>query len=100
MPDIESSIWSEHRGSGDVLVYGIHRGEHPEALAAFVKQTGVSFPVVSDRNNTLGDLAFPPGVGYPFPRDVVVGKDLRVRAIRNSFNVDQMSALVAALLQE
>jgi len=38
---------------------------------------------------------FPPGVGYPFPRDVVIGKDLTVRAIKSSFD-----ALIEQLLAE
>jgi len=82
-----------------VLVYGIHQGESAELLEEFLDQTGVQFPLVPDQA-TLGRLAFPPGVGYPYPRDVVVGKDGTVRMIRNSFNVEEMRALVEGLLAE
>ncbi len=82
-----------------MLVIGLHRGEPAGDLADFVEQTGITFPVVTDRG-TRGRIDFPPGVGYPYPRDVVIGKDLTVRAIRNSFNVQEMQALVERLLAE
>ena len=97
MPDIDASLWKPYQQQG-LLVFGLHRGENPEALQNFVEQTGVSFPVVVDQNSTLGDFSFPPGVGYPYPRDVVIDKNLVVRAIRNSFDVDEMTALVQSLL--
>ena len=99
MPDIDASIWGKYKDQG-VLVYGLHNGESPQAVSDFIKQTGIRFPVVSDSNYTLSEFAFPPGVGYPFPRDVVIGKDLVVRAIRNSFNVSEMDTLIQKLLKE
>lgn len=64
-----------------------------------MRQTGVTFPILQDRG-TQYRVAFPRGVGYPYPRDVVVGKDLRIHAIRNSFNVTEVRALVERLLAE
>jgi hypothetical protein len=98
LPDIESSIWQKYADQG-VLVYGIHQNESPALLADFLEQTGVTFPIEADRG-TLSKLAFPPGVGYPYPRDVVIGKDLVVRSIKNSFNASEMDALVQSLLAE
>lgn len=91
-------MWQSFRDRG-VLVVGIHRGEPADDLADFVEQTGVTFPIRADRS-TLQRLAFPPGVGYPYPRDVVIGKDLTVRSIRNGFNAQEMQALVERLLAE
>jgi hypothetical protein len=65
-----------------VLVYGLHPNENPAQLADFVEQTGITFPVVPS-NGTLNMFAFPPGVQYPYPRDVVIGKDLTVRSLKN-----------------
>lgn len=56
-------------------------------------------PVIESRG-TLGLFAYPQGVGYPYPRDVVIGKDGTVRSIKNSFHVEEMRALVAELLAE
>ncbi len=98
MPDIDATIWQQYADQG-VLVYGIHPGDPPEAVADFIEQTGITFPVLADEG-TLYDFVFPPGVGYPYPRDIVIGKDLTVRSIKNSFNVTEMDALIQALLAE
>lgn len=81
------------------MVIGIHRGEDPVQLNNFIAQTGITFPVVRD-NNTLFLWAFPDGVGYPYPKDIVIGKDLTVRSIKASFNVDEMDSLIQTLLAE
>lgn len=98
MPDIETTIWQEYQDQG-VLVFGIHPGDPPELVADFIEQTGVTFPLVADEG-TLSDFAFPPGVGYPYPRDIVIGKDLTIRSVKNSFDVAEMDAMVRALLEE
>lgn len=99
MPDIESSVYQRYRDQG-VLVFGIHPGDPPEKVEDFIEQTGVTFPIVADENFSRGLFAFPAGVGYPYPRDVVIGKDLRVHSIKNSFDVAEMDALVQSLLAE
>ena len=70
-----------------------------DQLDDFITQTGVSFPIVRDEGS-LSQIAFPPGVGYPYPRDVVVGPDLTIHSIRNSFDVAEMEALIQRLLRE
>ncbi len=81
-------------------MYGLHpSGEDPGLLADFVAQTGISFPVMSGQNTRMR-FAYPPGVQYPYPRDVVIGKDLTIRSIKNSFNIDDLDALVQTLLAE
>jgi hypothetical protein len=82
-----------------VTVLGLHEGEQPDGIAAFVEQTGVTFEIAESRG-TLWQFAFPPGVGYPYPRDVVVDHELRIRAVRNSFDVDEVDALVQQILLE
>ena len=82
-----------------MLVYGIHQGESADLLLDFAVQTGVTFPLIRDEG-TVGRFAYPQGVGYPYPRDVVVGKDGTVRSIRNSFDAGEMQALVEELLAE
>lgn len=98
MPDIEATLWQneDFRDRG-LLVYGIHRGEDPDLLEDFIEQTGVQFPIVRD-SGTISTFAFPAGVGYPYPKDVVIGPDLTIHSIRNSFNVDEMEALIDSLL--
>lgn len=98
LPDIDATIYQRYADEG-VLVYGIHPGDPPLQVENFVEQTGVSFPIVPDED-TKFLFSFASGVGYPYPRDVVIGKDLRVHAIKNSFDGAQMEALVQTLLNE
>jgi peroxiredoxin len=98
-PDLEQ-LARDH-DDDDLFVVGLYRpSESPDLLDAFREQTGVTFPLVADAPNTSGQLAFPAGVGFPYPRDVVIGPDLRIRAIRASFNADELDALVRTLLAE
>lgn len=60
----------------------------------------MTFPIVVDSGFTLNMVAYPAGVGYPYPRDVVIDKNLTIRAIRNSFNPSEVEALVQQLLDE
>ncbi len=99
LPDIDTTIHQRYASDG-VLVYGIHPGDPPELVAGFVEQTGVSFPIIPDENFSRGLFSFPGGVGYPYPRDVVIGKDLTVHSIKNSFDPAEMDALVQTLLAE
>ncbi len=98
MPEIDNSIFQKYSGQG-VIVYGIHPNDAADQVQDFIEQTGVTFPIVADRG-TRREFAFPAGVGYPYPRDIVVGKDLTVHSIKNSFDVDEMDALIEALLAE
>lgn len=84
-----------------VRVVGIHQpSEDPDLIADFAEQTGVTFPLVPDEAYTLGQFAFPPGVNFPYPRDVVVDKNGIVRSIKNSFSEAEMVALIEELLAE
>ena len=98
MPDIDASIYRPYRDDG-VLVYGLHPGDPPAQVADFVEQTGITFPVLRDPG-TISRFRFPEGVGYPYPRDVVIGPDLTVLSIRNSFNQDEVLGLVEEHLLE
>ncbi len=82
------------------MVFGLHQDEPAGLLDDFREQTGVTFPLVSDEGYTLGKIEYPSGVGYPYPRDVVIGKDGVIRSIKNSFDIDEMDALIQQLLQE
>ena len=95
MSDLDN-LWREHADDG-LLVFGLNAGDPPDALADFMEQTGVTFPVVDSRG-TAGLFNYPPGVGYPYPRDIVIGPDLQVLSIRNSFNEGEIRAFIAALL--
>ena len=98
MSGLEADVWQRYRDQG-VLVYGLYGAEDPDLIEDFVEQTGVTYPVIDGRD-TQRDFAYPPGSGYPYPRDVVIGKDLTIHSIRNSFNLPELRALVERLLAE
>jgi len=82
-----------------VLVYGLHGGEPPKLLNDFKQQTGVTYPILGD-GGTTWKFAWPPGTGYPYPRDVVIDKKGVVRSIKTSFSTEQILQEVQALLKE
>lgn len=98
MPDIDRDIYRQYPGS-QVLVYGIHPNDPVDLVQDFQEQTQVAFPLVPDQG-TRTLYSWPYGVGYPYPRDIVIGKDGTIRSIRNSFNSDEMTALIDELVAE
>lgn len=79
---------------------GLFPVNEPAALVQdFQEQTGVTFPLLEDRGLTMEIFAYPEGTRYPFPRDVVIGPDLRVESIKNSFDANEMTALIDRLLE-
>jgi hypothetical protein len=81
-----------------VVVYGLHGGEPENLVADFVAQTGVTFPVMFGQFSITA-FAFP-SVGYPFPRQVVIGKDRTIRSLRNDLDIPSLRAEVVRLLGE
>ncbi len=98
MPDLDATIHQPYASQG-VAVYAIHPGESPGPLSDFVAQTGITMPVVADQG-TRWLFSYPTGVGFPYPRDVIIGKDGVIRDIRNSFNQQEVEALVQDLIAE
>lgn len=98
MPDVDQAIYQQFADQ-PVLAYGVHSGESPDQLEDFIEQTGITMPLIQDAS-TLYLFSFDDGVGYPYPRDVVIGKDGTIHSVRNSFNAEEMEALVEALLAE
>lgn len=96
MPDLEANIWQVFRDRG-VLVYGLHGDDQPDIVADFVEQTGVTFPI--HFTTTINAFDFTT-VGYPFPRQVIIGKDRRVRELRNHLDIASLQQLLDALLDE
>ena len=98
MPDIDSNIFS-HYSPDDVMVVALHPGDPPNLVADFLEQTGIGFPVVQDQG-TRSLFNYPQGVGYPYPRDVIIDQNGIVRSIKNSFDVIEAQALIDELLAE
>jgi len=48
MPDIEKDIWQKHKDNPKFRLFGIDRDEPLEKVMAFIKQTGVTYPLGLD----------------------------------------------------
>jgi len=90
-------VWKPFK-SKDVMVLGVHSGESKKLLNDFVKQTGVTYPIVGQSGWV--SFNFPPGTGYPYPKDVVFDKKGVVRSIKSSFSTEEIKALVQKLMNE
>lgn len=77
----------------------MYQAETASDLDDFREQTGVTFPLVADQGS-LYNFAFPSGTGFPYPKDVIVDKDLKIRMVRSSFDIEEMGSLVETLLAE
>jgi len=97
LPDLETHVFQPFKDRG-VLIYGLHGDEDPKLLSDFVEQTGVTFPLVHGQYTIIDfDFGFD---GYPFPRQVVVDKQRRVRWMTNGLDVPALTELVERLVRE
>ena len=84
----------------NVLIYGIHPSWESSSLVGdFVQQTGITYPVVPD-NDTMWRFAYPPGANFPYPREVIIDKNLVIRSIESTFDVEEVQQVIDQLLSE
>ncbi len=69
-------------------------------VAGFIKQNGLTFRMVKDVNKTYNKVKFPHGVLAPYPREIIVDKNLTIRALRSSFNIKEVDSIIQKLLKE
>jgi hypothetical protein len=87
-PDLEHQVWLPLKDKG-VTVLGVNAGglygdDTAAIIGAFIKQTGVTFPVVMDQHQSANYQA---GVAIsPFPFDVVVDGDGIIRALLTEYD--------------
>ena len=78
---------------------GLRGGDTDLLLRNFVDQTGVTFPIVSDRRSYS---TFARGTTTqmisPFPLDVLIDRQGRVVSIRGEYDADSLAAEVEAAL--
>jgi peroxiredoxin len=87
-----------------VIVVGIDPGafkggDDAARVASFAKQTGVTFPVGLDVNNSYGAFTSAKGIS-PFPLDVIIDRDGRVAYVGTEYVPDKMTAVIDGLLSK
>lgn len=78
---------------------GLFGTESTATLTAFVEQTGVTFPILVD-DTTYAAYADPDGAISPFPLDVIIDAQGRIRYLRHEFDGAAMQAEIERLLAE
>ena len=78
---------------------GLKGGDTVEILEQFVGQTGVTFPIGVDVNQTFERYAANEDGISPFPLDVIIGKDGNIEYLAREFHPDEMTAVIDRLLQ-
>jgi len=99
---LEQHIW-QTQSHDDVLVIGLNpgglTGQDQKYMADYANNLGLTFPIARDLNGTYGMYVGTDKIA-PFPLDVVVGRDGRVRTVSRDFDVDALRAEVLAALSE
>jgi hypothetical protein len=78
---------------------GLFGGESNSTVSNFVQQTGVTFPVLLN-DSTYFEYANPDGSISPYPLDVIIDRDGRIRYLRHDFDGDAMRETIENLLAE
>jgi thiol-disulfide isomerase/thioredoxin len=92
IPSIQR-IWREHAGSGLVIV-GVDQGEDPAEVREFVREAGISYPVLLDSGSQ-----YVQAVGGGLPTTVVIGRDGKtVNIVTGGLDYDDLEQLVDQVL--
>ncbi len=78
---------------------GLFGSESTATVSAFVEQTGVTFPVLLG-DTSYFDYANPDGSISPFPLDVIIDREGRIRYLRHEFDGDAMVQEIERLLAQ
>lgn len=102
-PDIETQVWQRFADDGVVVLglsgSGLFGNESVATLNAFVEQTGVTFPILRG-DRSYFEYGNQDGAISPFPLDVIVDREGRIRYLRHEFDGDAMVAEIERLLAE
>jgi len=77
---------------------GLGGGETEDDVAAFLDQTGISFPVAWD-DNSYSSFAWPDSIS-PFPREALVGRDGTIRYLASEYHAEALQSAVETALAE
>jgi len=97
--DIEREIWQRYRDRG-VVVWGIVSQDTRAQASRFVRQMGLTFPVLFDANATVLDRfgRLRHSFSTIYPQDWIVGVDGKVSYVNAGYEPDEMRAVLEAEL--
>lgn len=94
---MEYTIWRRYDPS-QVMVFGINDGESTELASSFVRNFGLTYPVLHDPRR---DVYFNYNVGgiTPYPRDVIIDQEGIIRYIHSEYDPQVMIRTIDELLE-
>jgi peroxiredoxin len=76
MPFIESDIWQKHKNNKDFVLLGVDLKENAEKIKKFKEQTGITYPVVLDKNGKIFGLYAEKEAGVT--RNILIDKNGKI----------------------
>jgi hypothetical protein len=99
-PDIEASLWQPYM-TGDVIVIGIDpgaiTGDDTMLLQAFIDQTGITFPIGIDVENSYDLFLVGEGIS-PYPLDIIIAPDGTIAYTAREYDGDAMRSVIDQLI--
>lgn len=92
MPFIEKDIWLKNKSNPDFMLIGIDRDEPLDKVLAFMKATGVTYPMGLDPGADIFAKYALRQSGIT--RNVLIGRDGKIIKLTRLYNEEEFSSLV------
>lgn len=98
MPFIEKDIWLKNKNNPDFMLIGIDRDEPLDKVLAFMKSTGVTYPMGLDpKADIFAKYALRKS---GITRNVLIGRDGKIIMLTRLYNEEEFSSLVKKIDEE
>jgi peroxiredoxin len=91
MPFIESDIWNKHKGNTKFCLMGVDRDEPLEKVREFIKQTGITYPMVLDPGGDVFALYADRKAGIT--RNVIIDEKGKIVMLTRLYNEEEFSEM-------
>ena len=79
----------------DLAILGLAGSDDNETVAAFVEQTGVTFPIAWDDGVLAAQVDWPQSIS-PYPRQLLIGADGRIVYVASEHRDSDLRAAIEA----
>lgn len=98
MPFIEKDIWLKNKNNPDFMLIGIDRDEPLDKVLAFMKSTGVTYPMGLDpKADIFAKYALRKS---GITRNVLIGRDGKIIMLTRLYSEEEFSSLVKRIDEE
>jgi peroxiredoxin len=89
MPALEKEVWQKFKND-DFIIIGIDRGETAAKMHAFIKLTGITYPLAMDLNSNIFHLYAKHGI----TRNVLIDKTGKIVFLTRLYRRDEFEAMI------